>query len=63
MSNPIPRVILPVERRALHVDILVRRVEIHGADGGRGVGYRVCDGHGGEEGRRDEVHVLPRVGE
>ena len=62
MSNPILRIHLPIQSRFLDIDILVLFVKFNVAD----CGGRVCEWTNyrerREEGRYDEVHILPSVG-
>lgn len=63
MIDPILRVNFSIQRRALDVDILVRRIKVFVADGGGFAGLPVLDADFGEEGWGDEVDVLAGVGE
>lgn len=62
VRDPVLRPGLPVPRRVLDVDVLVRRVEVERADGGDFPRDAVADADLGEERRREEVHVLSRDG-
>lgn len=63
MLEPVPRIRLPIQRRGLDVNVLELRVVVDVSDGRRVARLAVLDGHGLEEGRRDEVHVLAGIGE
>lgn len=62
MIDPILRVNFPIQRRALDIDILVRRIEVFVANGGDFPRLPVFDADFGEERGRDEVDVLAGVG-
>ena len=63
MPDPILRKLLPVQRRALDVNVCITRVKIHISDRRRVTSSFVANAHFFEERRRDEVHVLACVGE
>lgn len=62
MIDPILRVNFPIQRRALDIDIHVRRIEVFVANGGGFPRLPVFDADFGEERGRDEVDVLAGVG-
>lgn len=63
MIDPVLTIRLSIERRRLDIHRLVGRIEVDVADGCGLAGERGGDGDGAEEGRRDEVDVLPGIGE
>lgn len=63
MSNPVPRVHLPIQCSTLNVYVFVLRIEIDIAYRCRTIGDLVCNTGGLEEWRDDEIYVLARVGE
>jgi len=63
MIDPILRINFSIQRRALDIDILVRRIKVFVADGGGFACLPVFDADFGEEGWGNEVDVLAGVGE
>ena len=62
MPNPIPRVLLPIQPRTLDIYLLEIFIEVDIANRGRCIGELIHDTDCFEEGRGDEVDVLPWIG-
>lgn len=62
MSNPVSRIILTIQPRALYVDPLILLIEVYISDRRRGIRELVGYANGFEERRNDKVHVLAWVG-
>lgn len=65
MSDPIPRITLPIQCRALHVYVLLRliRIEVDVSDSSSLISKRARYTDRWEERGRDEIHILPWVRE
>ena len=58
MRDPVPRVRLAIQRRALNIYILELRIKVYVSDCCRFAGLLVLGADLLEEGRGDEVHIL-----
>lgn len=62
MRQPTLREILPIQLRTLDVDILIPSIEVDRSDGRSVTRMRVSDVDLREEGRDDEINILPAHG-